>query len=302
MKKSETGFITRIVTLIMVCVMALSLIPNVSANATTTSKSTAYKSTKTMTCYLAGRERKTITMPADIAKISFGSQSAVKMRKASSRKVVVSGIRNGKTKFTVITKDKRRIVCNVVRTTKFTMGPSKKRVINTNIKLKYVKSSNKKLATVKLAKNKKSFTVTTKKKGTVKITVRYSNNKVETLRLVVAHQHTWVDHTATKQVPRTVHHDAVYETVTIPAVTKHQIQCLTCGQWFDSLDELTGHQLYDTNGACSGYDGHCERDVVITPAHTEQKLVKEAYDETVYDTQTYVDYQECTGCHEHRQK
>lgn len=191
MKKSETGFITRIVTLIMVCVMALSLIPNVSANATTTSKSTAYKSTKTMTCYLAGRERKTITMPADIAKISFGSQSAVKMRKASSRKVVVSGIRNGKTKFTVITKDKRRIVCNVVRTTKFTMGPSKKRVINTNIKLKYVKSSNKKLATVKLAKNKKSFTVTTKKNGTVKITVRYSNNKVETLRLVVAHQHTW---------------------------------------------------------------------------------------------------------------
>lgn len=191
MKKSETGFITRIVTLIMVCVMALSLIPNVSANATTTSKSTAYKSTKTMTCYLAGRERKTITMPADIAKISFGSQSAVKMRKASSRKVVVSGIRNGKTKFTVITKDKRRIVCNVVRTTKFIMGPSKKRVINTNIKLKYVKSSNKKLATVKLAKNKKSFTVTTKKKGTVKITVRYSNNKVETLRLVVAHQHTW---------------------------------------------------------------------------------------------------------------
>ena len=179
MKKSETGFITRIVTLIMVCVMALSLIPNVSANATTTSKSTAYKSTKT------------ITMPADIAKISFGSQSAVKMRKASSRKVVVSGIRNGKTKFTVITKDKRRIVCNVVRTTKFTMGPSKKRVINTNIKLKYVKSSNKKLATVKLAKNKKSFTVTTKKKGTVKITVRYSNNKVEALRLVVAHQHTW---------------------------------------------------------------------------------------------------------------
>lgn len=191
MKKSETGFITRIVTLIMVCVMALSLIPNFSANAATTSKSTAYKSTKTMTCYLAGRERKTITMPADIAKISFGSQSAVKMRKASSRKVVVSGIRNGKTKFTVITKDKRRIVCNVVRTTKFTMSPSKKRVINTNIKLKYVKSSNTKLATVKLVKNKKSFTVTTKKKGTVKITVRYSNNKVETLRLVVAHQHTW---------------------------------------------------------------------------------------------------------------
>lgn len=99
-----------------------------------------------------------------------------------------------------------------------------------------------------------------------------------------------------------MHHDAVYETVTIPAVTKHQIQCLGCGQWFDSLDELEWHQVVDTNGECGNYDGHCERNVVITPAHTEQKLVKEAYDETVYDVQTYVDYQECTGCHEHRQK
>ena len=116
-----------------------------------------------------------------------------------------------------------------------------------------------------------------------------------------AHQHTWVDHTATKQVPRTVHHDAVYEDVTIPAVTKHQVQCMNCGQWFDSKDDLYWHFI-DADGACGNYCYGAERDVVITPAHTEQKLVKEAYDETVYDTQTYVDYQECTGCHEHRQK
>ena len=147
--------------------------------------------------------------------------------------------------------------------------------------------------TIKALKNGKAVITAKTSFGTAKCRVTVSSKP---------HQHTWVDHTATKQVPRTVHHDAVYETVTIPAVTKHQIQCLTCGEWFDSLDELTGHQLYDTNGACSGYDGHCERDVVITPAHTEQKLVKEAYDETVYDTQTYIDYQECTGCHEHRQK
>ena len=147
--------------------------------------------------------------------------------------------------------------------------------------------------TIKALKNGKAVITAKTSFGTAKCRVTVSSKP---------HQHTWVDHTATKQVPRTVHHDAVYETVTIPAVTKHQIQCLTCGEWFDSLDELTGHQLYDTNGACSGYDGHCERDVVITPAHTEQKLVKEAYDETVYDTKTYIDYQECTGCHEHRQK
>ena len=114
--------------------------------------------------------------------------------------------------------------------------------------------------TIKALKNGKAVITAKTSFGTAKCRVTVSSKP--------AHQHTWVDHTATKQVPRTVHHDAVYETVTIPAVTKHQIQCLTCGQWFDSLDELTGHQLYDTNGACSGYDGHCERDVVITPAKT----------------------------------
>ena len=162
-------------------------------------------------------------------------------------------------------------------------------------------TSNKKIVsvnkngTIKALKNGKAVITAKTRFGTAKCTVTVSSKPSQP-----AHQHTWVDHTATKKVPRTVHHDAVYETVNIPAVTKHQIQCLTCLQWFDSFDELEGHQLYDTDGACSGYDSHCERDVVITPAHTEKKLVKEAYDETVYDTQTYVDYQYCSGCGQHK--
>lgn len=116
-----------------------------------------------------------------------------------------------------------------------------------------------------------------------------------------AHQHTWVDHTATKQVPRTVHHDAVYETVTIPAVTKTQLRCEGCGQWFDSLDDLTYHALTSpVNSGCGCQVDSGYREVVITPAHTEQKLVKEAYDETVYDTQTYVDYKYCSECGQHQ--
>ena len=290
MKKSETGFITRIVTLIMVCVMALSLIPNVSANAATNSKSTAYKSTKTMTCYLAGRERKTITMPADIAKISFGRQSAVKMRKASSRKVVVSGIRNGKTKFTVITKDKRRIVCNVVRTTKFTMSPSKKRVINTNIKLKYVKSSNTKLATVKLAKNKKSFTVTTKKKGTVKITVRYSNNKVETLRLVVAHQHTWKT-----VVDKEAYDEPIYEEQDV-----YEWHCVwPDGSYADDLADAAAKQRWcmlhcvSCNPNCSAPDpaGRCSISVADTEVFVGTKKVQ-----TGTKHHDAVTHQECSTC------
>ena len=123
------------------------------------------------------------------------------------------------------------------------------------------------------------------------------------------HEHTWVDHTATRKVPRTVHHDAVYEDVTIPAVTQIQYQCLGCGKWFSSLNDLTNHAFAVQIGAESGDPARCgsgstdaQREYVITPAHTEHRLVKDAYDETVEDVQTYVDYQECTGCHEHRQK
>lgn len=111
------------------------------------------------------------------------------------------------------------------------------------------------------------------------------------------HTHTWVDHKATKQVPRTVHHNAVYETVTVPAVSKSQIECEGCGQWYDSFDDLTLHAFMDPiNENCGAVNPNNNREVIITPAHTEQKLVKDAWDETVYDTQTYVDYQYCSGC------
>lgn len=160
-------------------------------------------------------------------------------------------------------------------------------------------TSNKKIVsvnkngTIKALKNGKAVITAKTSFGTAKCTVTVSSKP--------AHQHTWVDHTATKQVPRTVHHDAVYETVTIPAVTKAQYRCEGCMQWFDSLDDLAYHALtspksdYCGASATSGY-----REVVITPAHTEQKLVKNAWDETVYDTQTYVDYQYCSICKERK--
>ena len=114
-----------------------------------------------------------------------------------------------------------------------------------------------------------------------------------------AHQHTWVDHTATK----TVHHDAVYEEVTIPAVTQTQHQCLGCGKWFSSKNDLLDHAFLVQIGQAEGDPARCGsssydavKEVVITPAHTEQKLVKDAWDET----QTYVDYQYCSGCGQHK--
>ena len=152
--------------------------------------------------------------------------------------------------------------------------------------------------TIKALKNGKAVITAKTSFGTAKCTVTVSSKP--------AHQHTWVDHTATKQVPRTVHHDAVYETVTIPAVTQTQEPCLGCKQWFSSLDDIVNHAMKVKMGMEAGDPQRCgsvggvEREVVITPAHTEQKLVKEAYDETVYDTQTYVDYQYCSGCGQHK--
>ena len=166
---------------------------------------------------------------------------------------------------------------------------NKSTIANKNVKWT---SSNSNIVSVN-----KNGVLTTKKNGTATISCKTTIGKVSA-RIIVKNNS--ASDTTQENSGHTHHWVTVEDTVTIPAVTKHQIQCLTCGQWFDSLDELTGHQLYDTNGACSGYDGHCERDVVITPAHTEQKLVKEAYDETVYDTQTYVDYQYCSGCGQHK--
>lgn len=114
-----------------------------------------------------------------------------------------------------------------------------------------------------------------------------------------AHQHTWVDHTAT----RTVHHDAVYKEVTIPAVTQTQHQCLGCGKWFSSKNDLLDHAFLVQIGQAEGDPARCGsssydavKEVVITPAKTERQLVQDAWDET----QTYVDYQYCSGCGQHK--
>lgn len=167
-------------------------------------------------------------------------------------------------------------------------------------------TSNKKIVsvnkngTIKALKNGKAVITAKTSFGTAKCTVTVSSKP---------HQHTWVDHTATKKVPRTVHHDAVYEDVTIPAVTQTQYRCFGCNQWFNSLEALDAHAFGVQIGAESGDPNKCgstgtgaTREYVITPAYTEHRLVKDAWDETVDDVQTYVDYQECTGCHEHRQK
>lgn len=290
----------------------------VSAQAATVTSGNVTVTMPDMTLYVGDSRSNSLKLTT-----MFGSKNVTKKAKySSSKKKVATVSKTGRVKAvkkgsTVISVKYKGKTCKLKINTKnarfgidqnsltikkgqgytFKAFANDAQVKNTSVKWS---TNNKKVVTVDKKgriKAKKNGKATIKAKtayGSAKCVVIVSNHQEP------AHQHTWVDHTATKKVPRTVHHDAVYKTVTIPAVTKHQIQCLTCGQWFDSFEELAGHQIYDTNGACSGFDTHCERDVVITPAHTEQKLVKEAYDETVYDTQTYVDYQYCSGCGQHK--
>ena len=153
--------------------------------------------------------------------------------------------------------------------------------------------------TIKGLRNGKAVITAKTSFGTAKCTVTVSSKP--------AHQHTWVDHKATRTVTEYVHHDAVYQDVTTPAVTKTQIRCFGCNQYFDSLEDLENHAFGVQLGLESGDPQHCgatnydaTREVVITPAKTEHKLVKEAYDEPVQKTQTYVDYQYCSICKERK--
>lgn len=164
-------------------------------------------------------------------------------------------------------------------------------------------TSNKKIVsvnkngTIKTLKNGKAVITAKTSFGTAKCTVTVSSKP--------AHQHTWVDHTATKTVTEYIHHDAVYQDVTTPAVTGMRVKCQGCGKYFSSLDELNVHATLVAIGKEPGNKGDCgsytsAEEVVITPAKTEHKLVKDAWDEPVQKTETYVDYQYCSICKERK--
>lgn len=185
---------------------------------------------------------------------------------------VVTAVRPGTVKITAKYKGKSRTTKVTVKKAKLSLNKkslqlttgqkftfkafaNKSTIANKNVKWT---SSNSNIVSVN-----KNGVLITKKNGTTTISCKTTIGKVSAKIIV---KNNSASATTQENSGHTHHWITVEDTETIPAVTKHQIQCLTCGQWFDSFEELTGHQLYDTNGACSGYDSHGERDVVITPA------------------------------------
>ena len=170
----------------------------------------------------------------------------------------------GKSCTTKVTIKKAKLSLNkktieLSRGQKFTLKAfaNKSGISNKNIKWT---SSNSNIVSVN-----KNGVLITKKNGTTTISCKTTIGKVSA-KVVV--KNTSASDTTQENSGHTHHWVTVEDTVTIPAVTKHQIQCLTCGQWFDSLDELEWHQVVDTNGECGNYDAHGVRDVEVEPAKT----------------------------------
>lgn len=171
----------------------------------------------------------------------------------------------GKSKTTKVTIKKAKLSLNkkslqLTTGQKFTFKAFANKSIIANKNVKWT-SSNSNIVSVN-----KNGVLTTKKNGTTTISCKTTIGKVSAK--VVVKSNTSASATTQENSGHTHHWVTVEDKKTIPAVTKHQIQCLTCKQWFDSLDDLYGHQIYDTNGACSGFDTHCEREVEIEPAKT----------------------------------
>lgn len=273
MKKSK------FLSLLMAVMLVLSvMVCGTNSTVYAATKSIRVKTTKSTLYILDSANNKaklTVTYNGkNVTKVAKYKSSNSKIAKVN-KNGVVTAVRPGTVKITAKYKGKSKTTKIAIKKAKLSLNKkslqlttgqkftlkafaNKSGISNKNIKWT---SSNSNIVSVN-----KNGVLITKKNGTTTISCKTTIGKVSA-RIIVK-SNTSTSATTQENSGHTHHWVTVEDTVTIPAVTKHQIQCLGCGQWFDSLDELEWHQVVDTNGECSNYDGHCERDVVITPAKT----------------------------------
>ena len=178
----------------------------------------------------------------------------------------------GKSRTTKITIKKAKLSLNkktvvLSRGQKFTLKAfaNKSGISNKNIKWT---SSNSNIVSVN-----KNGLLTTKKNGTTTISCKTTIGKVSAK--VVVKSNTSASATTQENSGHTHHWVTVEDTETIPAVTKWQIRCLGCGQYFDTHADLRNHAMKVQLGLEPGNPERCgscaadaEREIVITPAKT----------------------------------
>lgn len=273
MKKSK------FLSLLMAVMLVLSvMVCGTNSTVYAATKSIRVKTTKSTLYILDSANNKaklTVTYNGkNVTKVAKYKSSNSKIAKVN-KNGVVTAVRPGTVKITAKYKGKSKTTKIAIKKAKLSLNKkslqlttgqkftlkafaNKSGISNKNIKWT---SSNSNIVSVN-----KNGVLITKKNGTTTISCKTTIGKVSA-RIIVK-SNTSTSATTQENSGHTHHWVTVEDTVTIPAVTKHQIQCLGCGQWFDSLDELEWHQVVDTNGKCGNYDGHCERDVEVKPAKT----------------------------------
>ena len=258
MRTKKADKMLRIMAVIAALVMAVALFP--ASKIETSAANVNTKLYKTISCQLTGRETKSVTFGSDIASITYGSQAPVSMKKISARKVEVKGVKNGTTKFYVVTKDKRHITCNVTRNNALIMNTNSTRVIKTATKIKSVKSLNPSIATATLSSGKTFYVVKTKnKKAASRILVTYADGAKATITLKTNHAHTWVKKAYSEQV---CVKDAWDEKVYTGERAIHNVT----GEDMTHVDFSTWCEEHDCSIHCLG-DGPCACDTHTEPIY-----------------------------------
>lgn len=195
---------------------------------------------------------------------------------------VVTAVRPGTVKITAKYKGKSRTTKITVKKAKLSLNKkslqlttgqkftfkafaNKSTIANKNIKWT---SSNSKIVSVN-----KNGVLTTKKNGTTTIYCKTTIGKVSAK--VVVKSNTSTSATTQENSGHTHHWITVEDKETIPAVTKWQIRCLGCGQYFDTHADLRNHAMQVQLGLEPGNPKRCgscaadaEREIIITPAKT----------------------------------
>lgn len=177
----------------------------------------------------------------------------------------------GKSRTTKVTIKKAKLSLNkktieLSRGQKFTLKAfaNKSGISNKNVKWT---SSNSKVASIN-----KNGIITTKKNGTTTISCKTTIGKVSA-RIIVKNNS--ASDTTQENSGHTHHWVTVEDTETIPAVTKWQIKCLGCNQYYDTHTDLNNHAMKVQLGLEPGNPKRCgscaadaEREIIITPAKT----------------------------------
>lgn len=198
----------------------------------------------------------------------------------------------GKSRTTKITVKKAKLSLNkktieLSRGQKFTLKAfaNKSTIANKNIKWT---SSNSKVASI----NKKGI-ITTKKNGTATISCKTTIGKVSARIIVKSNTsaNASTQENKSDNSGHTHHWVTVEDTETIPAVTKTQVKCFGCDQWFDSLEDLNSHAFAVQLGLESGNPEKCGATGTNATREVEVETAKTIITGT---------HEECDICHARR--